>query len=350
MLSSKHLLERTGISRATLNNYIVLGLLPRPTVKHPGQDAKAPRLGYFEESAVDLVKRVGELKRQGLSMAKIAEIMGPTGPRPAAPVQTAKPAIPDDPGGAIAGDREDLTGLLARRDEVTAESPSPFLTQLAILTADLQDSSRLCAELPPEEYFVLVEEIQATMAPHLHRFGAITGKHPSDGLVCFFLPQPGSDNYLLNAIACAHALQTAMAERSLKWQRRKNWLNKLFLNIALHGGEEWFGVYRTTSGIEVRVLGESVNESIRLARFSRDGAIWCTKKMVTKLPPGDRNRIRYGVRRTDSDGHKVIMANSYARIADLINLDSLNNKQLAAIAAMPVTEILELMPESGKQE
>ena len=48
MLSSKEVLERTGISRATLNNYIGSGLIARPEVLPPGPEhGAAPRIGYF---------------------------------------------------------------------------------------------------------------------------------------------------------------------------------------------------------------------------------------------------------------------------------------------------------------
>ena len=33
MLSSKDILERTGLSRSTLNNYIALGIVPKPVVQ-----------------------------------------------------------------------------------------------------------------------------------------------------------------------------------------------------------------------------------------------------------------------------------------------------------------------------
>ena len=53
MLTSKEIIERTGISRATLNNYIASGLVPRPQVLPPGpQDGAAPRIGYFPDDTV----------------------------------------------------------------------------------------------------------------------------------------------------------------------------------------------------------------------------------------------------------------------------------------------------------
>ena len=73
MLNSKQLIERAGISRATLNNYIALGILPRPVVQRSGpEDGRAPRIGYFPKQALDLIAEVQRLKQEGLSMARIA--------------------------------------------------------------------------------------------------------------------------------------------------------------------------------------------------------------------------------------------------------------------------------------
>lgn len=82
-LTSKELLETTGISRATLNNYVALGILPRPEVRKPTSgDSSARRMGYFPAAAVDTIERVQQLKRTGLSMDEISNRMGDN---PAAP-------------------------------------------------------------------------------------------------------------------------------------------------------------------------------------------------------------------------------------------------------------------------
>ena len=52
MLNSKQLNEITGISRATLNNNVALGILPNPVIKTPSEsEGRATRLGYFHEDA-----------------------------------------------------------------------------------------------------------------------------------------------------------------------------------------------------------------------------------------------------------------------------------------------------------
>jgi len=73
MIDSKQLIEMTGISRATLNNYVALGILPSPRISTPLTSGdRATRIGFFPDEAVDLIKNVQLLKKQGLSMAEIA--------------------------------------------------------------------------------------------------------------------------------------------------------------------------------------------------------------------------------------------------------------------------------------
>ena len=74
MLTSKEIIERTGISRATLNNYIASGLVPRPQVLPPGPEhGAAPRIGYFPDDTIERVEAIQRLKREGWSIARIAE-------------------------------------------------------------------------------------------------------------------------------------------------------------------------------------------------------------------------------------------------------------------------------------
>jgi len=78
MISSKELIARTGLSRATLNNYIRLGLLPRPEVR-TGEEASdgAARLGYFPDSAVERIAEIKSLRQQGISMDRMIEHLEP---------------------------------------------------------------------------------------------------------------------------------------------------------------------------------------------------------------------------------------------------------------------------------
>jgi adenylate cyclase len=71
-VSSKEVLAYTGISRATLNNYIALGLIPRPTVRKPDYAGGPTKIGYFPRWVLDHLTRVQELKGAGMRIPDIA--------------------------------------------------------------------------------------------------------------------------------------------------------------------------------------------------------------------------------------------------------------------------------------
>ena len=73
LITSKEIIEKTGISRATLNNYIKMGILPKPVVGKPGpEDRGVKQIGYFPASVLDHILQVKLLKQQGNSMDEIA--------------------------------------------------------------------------------------------------------------------------------------------------------------------------------------------------------------------------------------------------------------------------------------
>jgi len=77
LLTSKEIIERTGISRATLNNYIASGLVPRPQVLPPGPEhGAAPRIGYFPDDTLSRIETIQRLKREGWSIARITQHLG----------------------------------------------------------------------------------------------------------------------------------------------------------------------------------------------------------------------------------------------------------------------------------
>lgn len=72
-VTSKEILLKTGISRATLNNYIKMGIIPRPLVKKPIGDMNGTKkIGYFPYAVLERIEWVRRLKREGNSMEDIA--------------------------------------------------------------------------------------------------------------------------------------------------------------------------------------------------------------------------------------------------------------------------------------
>ena len=489
MLSSKQLIEQTGISRATLNNYIGSGLLSKPLVLNPGTGAGGPRqLGFFPDDAGERVRLVQQLKQEGLSMTEIAARLGIASSTAATASTDARVTALPSPGlrvtlediphpayminhnfelvwlneqaksgllrgngnlpatgeerslfrllaedgqgsgvgellrfqvalaktrispsrfaslcdGIEAGtfsrlqqiyaevaaepsrqivdtvicvagtdgvlarhrayasffregifvvlipedaDPDSMLDFLAHRDDVIRDllrRRLPVLTHLAVLVADLQSSVKICSELPPDEYFQLINEIWAAMGPIFRKYHATYGKHVGDGLVYYFFPQPDSD-YLMNALCCAEEMRGEMARISKAWQLSKNWLNELYLNTGITEGQEWLGTFQSSTSVEFVVLGDTINQAARISDFARFGSVWATKSLVSKLPRELRERVRYGVRRKSADGRELFVSSSFAMVSSLLEQMGERNEKLRDIATLPIAEIVEIV-------
>lgn len=513
MLNSKQLIEKTRISRATLNNYVALGILPNPVVKTPGDnEGRATRLGYFEDDAVERIKLVQQMKKQGMTMAQIAmqlsekrtssvstalpsslgdkklqtEVSSEGGqvsptdslthklvgtklsfdgtiddlPGPAYMVNnnfeliwwnntaqqsffnignklpsdlesrnllkllfstTAKnntnqlkeilrphlaaakkrldqkaliriysamdsselsileelyataetvgkepmihfPAMLLDSAGVLTPhdlyvcfyregifftyspvvlQNDYLLDFLSKRNRVINEllnSRKPYLTDVTVMVADVQNSIKICSELPAEEYFDLINDIWRESAPIFRKYYGTYGKHAGDGMVYYFFPQPDCD-YKLNAIQCSLELQKMMKKITQHWQSRKGWFSDIFLNIGLNEGQEWFGSYHAGDHVEFTVLGDTINYASRISDFARNGSVWATKNMLNQIPQLERNRINYGIARKTRDDESVFVTDTYASIGSILDPAQLNSDKFKSIETIPVTEI-----------
>ena len=234
-----------------------------------------------------------------------------------------------------------LLDFLSQRDAVIRDlmrKRLPVLTPLAVMVADLQNSVKICSELPPEEYFELINEIWTTMGPIFRKYYGTYGKHVGDGMVYYFFPQPDSD-YIFNALACAQELKSEIRKISKKWQLRKNWLNELYLNTGLHEGQEWLGTFQTATSVEFAVLGDTINHASRLSEFARFGTIWATKNLLSKLAHKKRANIDFGITRKGADGQEHFVASSYSQLGAMVDLSNGRYEKLRDIAMLPITEI-----------
>ena len=152
---------------------------------------------------------------------------------------------------------------------------------------------------------------------------------------------------MMNALYAADELKHAMRALSKEWQLRKQWVNELYLNIGLNEGEEWFGTYHTATNVEFTVLGDTINHAGRLSDFARHGAVWATKSLIGKLTPEERQRIRYGIRRTNAEGREIWIPTSYSRPSTLIDLSNGKYEKFHDIANLAIAEVTEIATEEG---
>jgi class 3 adenylate cyclase len=240
-------------------------------------------------------------------------------------------------GKAQAGNSE----FLSNRETVVRDllqQRLPTLVSFSVLVADLQNSVRICAELPPEEYFELINSMWRILEESFRRFNGIYGKRIGDGVVYYFLKKQDPE-YLMNSINCALAIREKMADFSNQWKTRKRWLNDLHLNMGINEGQEYFSTTAPSStNIEFTALGDTINYASRLSNLSRFGMILTTKNVMNHLNDDDRKAIRYGITKRSED-RDVFVENVFSRVDDLLRGNETWRQRFADIATLPVTEI-----------
>ena len=234
-----------------------------------------------------------------------------------------------------------IAELLSDRETVVRnllQQRLPTLVSFSVLVADLQSSVRICAELPPEEYFELINSMWKILEESFRIYNGIYGKRIGDGVVYYFLKKqdPG---YLMNSINCALSIREKMADFSAEWKARKRWFNDLHLNMGINEGQEYFSTTTpSSSNIEFTALGDTINYASRLSNLSRFGTILTTKNVMNHLNNDERNSIRYGIRKK-LDEREIFIENVFSRVDDLLKDNETWRHRFIDIATLPVTEI-----------
>lgn len=364
-ISSIDLMNRTGLSRATLNNYIKAGILPHPIVKKPDDatPSKAKRIGYFPDSVLGTLNQIIQYKKEGHSMEEIRKSL--TRKSDGSPGHDQIKGIWITSAGVRPSDRGSESGELFSLEEnrlgyVPTDTPTQGVTVLSssareravqdlfkqrmpiplsfsVLTADLQDSIRICAEMPPEEYLRLINQVWICVKSSFKKYFGTYGKHAGNGLVYYFLKDRDS-NYLMNPICCALELREKMKKLTDEWKQDKGWCEDFYLNVGINEGYEFFGKISSAPAVEFITLGDTANYALRLSDFARCGSIWTTKNLLTRLDEKERKKIHYGIRRGQPT-HDALIENTFSRIADLIPHDRDKYLMFSDISTMTVTEI-----------
>ncbi|MEN6616383.1 MAG: adenylate/guanylate cyclase domain-containing protein, partial [Syntrophorhabdus sp.] len=213
----------------------------------------------------------------------------------------------------------------------------PTLVSFSVLVADLQNSVRICAELPPEEYFELINTMWRILEDSFKTYNGIYGKRIGDGVVYYFLKKQ-DPAYLMNSVKCALAIREKMEEFSAEWRARKRWLNDLHLNIGINEGQEYFSTTSPSStNIEFTALGDTINYASRLSNLARFGTILTTKNVINHLEDNERNVVKYGITKRIDD-RDIFIENVFSRVDDLLK-DEAWRQRFSDIATLPVTEI-----------
>ena len=336
LISSLELQAKTGISRATMNNYIKMGIIPKPLIQKPNDKAiRAQKIGYFYDSALEAINQVRLYKEEGRSMEEIAALFFQ-------PINESS-----EQHNEIVKKNNDMAvgtdDRLAVYNQILSLS-TPSLLHFAVLSACINNSSRICAELPADIYFHILEKLQMITGEVLNKYHCIIKQNSGNKIVCYFFEDVDS-NYLINAISCAAGLKQRMLNISHEIEFTRGGATNLFLNIGICEGQEYIGVISSPFADEIITTGNSERYSLSLCETGEPGSIWTTKNLINKMSKFERQKIRYGIRRKTDDSF-ITIENIFSRITDLFPHDDSRYKEFPEIHGLVVTELLDFNQET----
>jgi class 3 adenylate cyclase len=361
LISSIDILKKSGLSRATLNNYIKMGILPHPIVKRPDGNtlSRAKQIGYFPFTVLDTLDRIIQYKKRGLRMEEICNLLTQELIASTVCIQNSTHGNDTKTVSSLKSlsdyrnESEELFSFEKQQSEYVSAHKNtqrdttilfrqcaPTLVSFSVLVAELQNSTKICAELPPEEYFSLIRLMWKSMTLLLKKYFGIYGKHGGNGIVYYFLKDRDS-SYLMNAVVCALELREMMKKLSYEWKMNKKRFEDLYLNVGISEGQEFIGTIPAAPAIEFISLGDSVNYACRLSDLGRCGSVWTTKNLLNRLDEKDRKKIRYGIYHREQN-RNILVENVFSRVMDLVNKDNPNYSKYMDIETLPVTEIQNL--------
>mgnify|MGYP001569888928 CR=1 FL=1 len=333
LISSVELQTEAGISRATMNNYIKMGLIPKPLIRKPiNKKIKAKRIGYFQASALDAVKQIKLYKRDGHSMqeitARFSRLSGESF------------GYPDTD-----NHNNNTTACKTVRNAsaiIPLDAPSFF--DVAVLSACLNDSARICAELPADVYFKILAKFRIITEEVSQHFSCIVKKSTGSQTVCYFLKNFDKD-YLINVLVCAAELRKRMINVKHELEIAKEWIDNLFLNIGISAGNDFLGIISSSFADEIIAIGSSESYAISLSQIGFSGSILTTKELINKMSVLEKKKISYGVRKKIDDS-PIAVENIFTRVMDFLPHDDPRYKKFTEINELTITEIFDVHQET----
>ena len=140
-------------------------------------------------------------------------------------------------------------------------APEAERRQLMVLFCDLVDSTRLAAQLDPEDLHQVVRAYQEVCAEVIQRFEGSIAQYLGDGLVYFGYPHAHEDDA---PRAVRTGLNIIMAMGALNTRAQQEWGVTLAVRVGIHTGLVVVGDVGSGDRHERLALGEIPNVAARL--------------------------------------------------------------------------------------
>jgi adenylate cyclase len=140
--------------------------------------------------------------------------------------------------------------------------------ELTVLFADVRDSTRLGAKLPPAAFVELLNQVMETMTRVLFAHDGMLDKYTGDGLVAVFgapFPQP---DHALRACRAALAMLAELTPLQERWSRPD--LPRLEIGVGVNTGSMIIGNMGSKERFAYTVIGDEANLGARLEAANKD--------------------------------------------------------------------------------
>jgi class 3 adenylate cyclase len=178
---------------------------------------------------------------------------------------------------------EVVTSLLARPEGLQLGGRQQTVT---LLMSDLRGFTSLASQLPPQQVVRLLNNYLGAMADVITRFQGTIDEFIGDAIMALFGAPESREDDAERAVACAVAMQLAMAE--VNAQNRRDGLPDVQMGVAVNTGEVIVGNIGSYRRTKYGVVGTHVNLTSRIESFTLGGQVLVSEATARAAGPSLR--------------------------------------------------------------
>lgn len=137
----------------------------------------------------------------------------------------------------------------------------------AILNCDIRGFTAYATTVDPDELMATLAEYQRLIVPIIQTHGGAIDKFMGDGIMATFGAAAASETYAADALRAADAIVTAVED--WKAGREAEGRVQLRVGVAVATGQIIFGAVGDDTRLEYTVIGDAVNRSAKLEKFTK---------------------------------------------------------------------------------